>query len=291
MADASVGEPLVGRHQACLYSAQVAQGTAVTPATSAGIVNFEMTSDADLRSIFNIGSPNAKFNKPGINRVNFSISNVAVQTKAILERAVRASGVLPWTTFGFGYDDDASTNYAFQVQDCKVGQLDLALDAGGLLTATLAGTGGLITDLSTFTMAHLAQTPMMSYEGVFTKGGAAYILRNFRMSVNHNLSVDPVIAGAAPSTFKRGWKYITEGNEAITGEVTRFAKSSANLQANTLTDFAMVLTCTDIVGGMSPTTITITLTDAQWGSERYAGEIDGVATFTTQFIAKSFTIA
>src|SRR4051812_6983390 len=97
----AAGEPVKGRHAVCLWSAQSAQGTAVTPATAAGIVDFEDDVNADIRQLFGIGSPNALFNKPGINSSPFKVGIIAVQTTALLLKAVRSSGALPWLTLGF----------------------------------------------------------------------------------------------------------------------------------------------------------------------------------------------
>ncbi|MDO8604954.1 MAG: hypothetical protein Q7R40_00325 [Phaeospirillum sp.] len=250
-----------------------------------------MTTDSGMTSIYNIGSEAAKFLKPGVAVVNYSVNVLAVQTLAVLNLGKRTTGALPWLTWEFGMNFDTGTDYGFQVQDCKVQSMDISLEAGGLLQATLSGAGGLITDLSTIAMAHLSETPMHAYEAVLTRGGAADEAIGFRFNVDHSVEVTSVIAGAAPSTFKRGWKYQTEGNEVITGEVTRLKRCTLDLQATTIADFSLVLTCTDIVGGMSPNTITLTATGAKFGSERFAGTVDGLATFTTPFIAKAFTIA
>ena len=288
---AAAGDPLPSRTLACLFSAQSVQGTAVTPATSPGLVDFSLGIENDLRSVFSIGAPNAKFLKPGINSCTWQVNNRGVQTKAILQRAVRSSGIVPWTTWGFGYDDDASTQFAYQIQDCKTGGIDVALDADGMLTAQLSGIGGLITELSSFTQAHLSETPMMAYEAILTRGGSAYAVRNFRFTVNHNLQADPMIRGAAAGSFPRGWSYLTEGNEEITGEITRFAKSGVNLQAATVAGSDIVLTCTDAAGGCAPTTIAITLAGTKFGSEVFAGEVGGIATFSQPFTALTWSIA
>lgn len=288
---AAANEPVAGRHLSCRYSSQSVKGTAVTPATSPGIVTFDMTSDSGMTSIYNIGSEAAKFLKPGVAILNYSVNVTAVQTLAILNLGKRTTGALPWLTWEFGMNFDTGTDYAWQVQDCKVHSLDISLEAGGMLQATLSGAGGLITDLTTVAMAHLTETPMHAYEAVLTRGGAAEEATGFRFNVDHSVEVSSVIHGAAPSTFKRGWEYQTEGNEVITGEITRLKRATLDFQATTISDFSLVLACTDIVGGMSPNIITLTATGAKFGSERFAGTVDGLATFTTPFIAKAFTIA
>lgn len=284
-------EPLAGRHMVALYSSQVSQGTGVTPATSPGIVTFNVTPDSDMRPVWTIGNAAVQFLKPGIAVTQWAVNVLGVQTKAVLALGARTSGTLPWITWGFGQDYDSGANDGRQIIDCKVGQMDIALDAGGLLTANLSGVGGLATTITIAAMAHLSETPMMSYEAVLTVGGSAYIARSFRVSVNHNISVDARIHGAAPSTFKRGWSYQTEGQEEITGEITRFDWSGVGMHADTISDGAMVLTLTDIVGGLSPTTITLTFAGVKRGAETFSGEVDGIATFSTPFQAKTMVIS
>lgn len=286
-----MAEPYAGRHLFALWSAQVSKGTAVTPATAMGLVDWDVTSDTDLRTVHGLGTPNALFLKPGINKVDFSARITEVQTSAFALKGQRSSGVLPWITIGVGYVDDDATVYGWQVQDAKVHRVEFGLEAGGMLNATVSGVGGAITDLSAGAAANLSQKPLMSYEAVLTKGGSAYESVGFSLTLDHNVDVQSVIPGSAPSSFKRGWSYQTEQNLGITGSITRFAKSSANLQADTLSDFAIVLTCTDIAGGMSPNVVSLTFANAQFGSEQFTGSRDGGFRATTPFVAKSLTIA
>lgn len=283
--------PLKARHGALLYSAQTTQGTAVTPATAAGIVGYEVTSDADLRRIDTIGQAGALFFKPGVSRVDFDVPIEAVQTAAILQRAIRVSGEVPWTTFGFGYVEDSGTKYAWQVQDCKVNRLELRLEAGGLLTGSVSGTGGLITDLTTLSPAQLTPTPFMSYEAVLTKDAAAWEAQSFQLTVDNQIEVQSMIPGTAPSSFKRGWSYQTEGPLEVSGEITRFVKSGVDLQADTLADFTLALTMTDIAGGGSPNSIAVSITGARFGSERLRIAPGGDWLATTPFVAEGISIA
>jgi hypothetical protein len=238
-----------------------------------------------MREVYTIGQANALFLKPGIAKVPFSIPINQVQTSAFLLNCLRSSGVLPWLTLGFGFTDDSGTHYAWQVQDCKIDRLDVSLEAGQFLTATLNGTGGAITNLTTLAAANLSQTPMMSYEAVLLKGGSAWESKQFRMSINNNVDVQSVIPGAAPSSNKRGWAYQTEGNQQVSGEITRFAKSAISMQADTLSGFAIALTCTDIAGGMSPNTLTFSISGAKFGSEKMATSPGGDFLFTLPFMA------
>lgn len=288
---AIAGEPLAGRHLFALYSVQSVKGTAVTPAVAMGLVDWDVTSEADLRRVFGLGSPNARFLKPGIVQVPFTVNITEVQTSALILQAQRSSGVLPWLTLGFGYVDDAGTVYGWQVADCKIHSLDVSLDAGQMLQATISGVGRAITDLSAGAAAHLTPKPLMSYEALLTKGGSPHESVSFRTTLNNSVEVQPVIPGATPSTPKRGWTYQTEGNIEIGGEITRFAKSGVNLQADTLTDFALALSVVDIAGGGSPNTVSLTYADMQWGAEQFTGSRDQGFRARTPFLAKSLVIA
>jgi hypothetical protein len=177
------------------------------------------------------------------------------------------------------------------VQDCKIGSYDLSLEAGGLLSATVNGTGGLITALSAGAMSNIAADPLAWYEFSITRGGSAYdTVRSFRFSVNHNVDVQPTIR-ASPAAFKRGWDFQTEGNIAVTGEITRFIRSGVDLQANTQAGVAMVLAGVDIAGGGSPNSITATFAGVKLGAETFAGEIEGDLMWTQPFTATSVVLS
>jgi len=283
------GEPIRGRHGVILYSAQSVQGTAVPPAVAAGIASWDVTVDGDLRPIYTLGRAEPLLLKPGIAKTDFTVSIEAVQTVALLTKTQRTSGCVPWLTFGFGYKLDDGTKEAKQVQDCKINQVQIDLEPGGLLRAQLTGTGGLVTDLTSLNPADLAEAPFMSYEAVFTKGGSAYKLKSFSMSVDHGIAVESCIPGSAPSAFKRGWTHQTEGQLAITGELTRYAKSGVDLHGDTLSSFALQLACTDISGGGN--TATIALTGAKFGSEKMSLSPDGDYVATTPFIATGYSIS
>lgn len=286
-------DPMKGRHATILYSAQSVQGTAVTPATSVGICSFEVTSDTGMQQIFTLGQAAALYNMPGILTVPWSIEILHLQTETLIARALRSSGIVPWSTFGFGHIDDAGTIYAWQVADCKINQLEFGLEAGGTMRASISGTGGLITALTTgMTMLHIAQMPLRSYEFALTKGGSAYEKgRSFSCTLNNNIDVQPTIPGSTPATFKRGWNHQTEGHQPISGSITKYTRSTVDLQAATLTDFAMVLTGTDIVGGMTPATSTFTYADAQFTGESLSASPESDILWTTPFVAKTLVVS
>lgn len=283
------GEPLKRRHGVALWKAQSVYGTAVTPDTAMGIVNFDVTSDAGMQSIYAIGGADPLFLKPGNAATPFTISINNMQTSALLLQGQRSSGVLPWITIALGFVDDAGTGYAWVVQDCKIATMDVALQAGAALTGSLSGTGGLIAVSTALTAANLSPTPFWSYEAVLTKGGSAWESVGFRMTQSHSVTVDHIIPGVAPSSYKRGWRYQTEGDRVMTGELTRFAKSAIDLSASTISSFAMVLAMTDIIGGMTPNAISLTYSGVKFGSERLAMADDFRA--TTPFLSTGLVIA
>jgi hypothetical protein len=253
-----------------------------------GIVGFDNTNEGDLRAIFNIGQPEAVFLKPGNNQVPFQINIDSVQNLLFLLKAVRTSGSLPWLTLGLGYKDDLGVRWAQQIQDCKIHSFDLDLEATGMLRASVSGVGGLITELTTLDPAQLTQMPYMGYEAIMQRGGSAFPVRTFRMSANHNVDVQYVIRGAAPSSFQRGWEHQTEGSINVSGEVTRFARSAVNFQATTLALSTLRLLVTDI--NEAQRSLDIQATNAGFGSERQGVSPEGDYTFTLPYIAKGFSL-
>ncbi len=287
---ATATQPKKGRHGVLLYSAQGSQGTAVTPATAIGIGSVEVNNDADVRAIFGLGSASALFLKPGMTKVDFTLNLSEFQSKAFLAAVgVRSSGVLPYFTLGVGYVPDSGTKYAWQIQDCKCHSWDLRAERGGPVQLQLQGTGGLVTNLTSLVAANLSQSPFMFYEGVVLKGGSAYELNSIRVAVNHNVDVQAVIPGTAPSTFKRGWSYQTEGREVITAEIERFLESTVNHQGDTLTDFAVSAAFTDIGGGGNA--MTLALANAVFGGETLSYSPDGDMLWRTPVLAKTFAIS
>src|SRR5262245_14106793 len=226
---AVAGEPLKRRHGILLYSAQPTKDTPVTPATAVGIASPRATSDSGMNNVFGLGSASILFMKPGLMQVPISITIDHFQEKTFLQRALRTSAVVPYSTIGLGYVDDAGTQFAWQMDNSKINTVDLAGDAGGAVTATFGGTGDLITELTTLTAAQLSAEPFKWYEALVTKAAAAFEVESWRVSVNHNITPQPAILGAAATTRKRSNKYFTEGYEDITGEFSRFAKSGISL--------------------------------------------------------------
>jgi hypothetical protein len=294
MADSAAGEPLGYRHGVVLYSAQTTLGTAVTPATSCGAAKVSWTKHSNNLAVRGPGSANRLAVKGGSTFVDWRIRYDAAQSgvKTLLTKIERASGVLPLLTLGFGYQDDVGTpnKSADQIQDCKVTSLRLGLDATGdhsPLTAELSGVGGLVTVLTTLVPATLTTVPWMSYEGVFTRAGSAYQLRSFDVTKESRVTRDNVIPGAAPSTDKRGFKYLTEHEETIRGNISRYAVSGISEQSTPIpTTFAMVLVLTEAVAG---TVLTLTFAGVDF-DEVVVDEDEGGIFYSWAFEANSLAI-
>lgn len=290
-------EVLQGRHAVWAYSKQTVKGTPVTPATLIGISALRARSKSGQRAIPVLGAFTPQFIKPGGAAAEVSPSNIILQLKTFLsDCCVRdAAGQLAWFTLACGYrdDDTVPAKWAWQIQDCKVHQFDLGLEAGdggNPLEFGFQATGGLITEVSTLApVTDATNVPWAVYEAVLTKGGSPHEARSFRMTVNHNVSVKWVLAGAAPASFKRGWKYQVEGQQAIDGEVQRYVKSGINMQADTLSGSDLVLALTAIGGGGN--NMTVTCGTAQYGEEEIAAEIEGDIVYSCPFVAKTLAIA
>lgn len=286
---------LHSREGVAAYSAQPTFDTPVTPATSLGICEFNVTDDADFRQLYTIGKDNLHKNKAGIARTPFSITTPSVQSKAVLQRALRSSGVLPFTTIGFG-SSTGGVNEAWQVSDCKVDQLEVSLDGGGLLSATLQGIGREITTITTLAALHDTNDPFISYECVATLGGAAFEVKAVRFTVAHNLTVEAVIKGAARTVGeKRYWDYLTEGFETITGSITLARKHAG--EGSTTTAFGtdcpadgqnLVLAFTDVCDGVH--TMTVTLNTVELLSQQRNVPLDGYMGFELPFVAAGWTL-
>ncbi len=284
---AALGEALRGRHAVLLYSVQGGQGTAVTPATAAGVCSYDVTVDSAPQEIYTIGQTGPLKIKPGQSIVNWSISIEAVQSITLLNQAARTAGLLPWLTLGFGVDPDTGASHAWQVQDCKVGRMEISAAPGEIVKCTLSGIGGLIADLTSLSAAHLSPTPLSGYDVVMTTGSGAYEGTSWSVAVDNDLKAHYVLHGVAASTFKRGWSYLTEGKTAISGEIGRFTKSGIDLQAAAPADQTLTVTILDIGGTNS---LTATLTGVQFGSDTRRAPIDGEVTHTIPYVATAMTI-
>lgn len=279
-----------------MYSEETVFGTAVLPATAAGIARVSYTKHTSNVPFWGPGSADYAAKKGGSTYVSWSQRYDAVQSgiKPLLIKAARVAGVVPSITLGYGYiDDDSPVNKAIdQIPGAKIDTLELGLDASGghaPLTATLGGIGFPPTEITTFTAATDVTDPWFSYEGVSLRAAAAYEMRSCSFSLNNSLSRDHVIPGAAPSSpRKRSHKYVTEHNRVISGEMTRYAAPGVDVQADAISEFAYVLTMTSLSAG----TPVLTLTFADMSFDDATRDIDeGGVFYRWGFTASALAIS
>lgn len=276
-----------------LYSDQPTFDTPVTPATPLGICEFNVTDDGDFRSFFTVGKKNLHKVKAGIARVDWQIRFEAGTSDHLL-RGLRTSGVLPWNTIGFGSDAVDATPEAWQVSDCKVSQMEISLDRGGSLQASLQGIGRQITTITSLTASAAAagtEDPLLSYEAVVTLASSAFECHGFRISVNHNLEMESVIRGASVADAKlRLWDYLTEGNEEISGSITLARKYSKDMQAKCpANDGDLVITLTEACDAVN--TFAITLDDLDFTNQVRNMPREGFGNFELNFVARGISIS
>jgi hypothetical protein len=294
MANAASGEPLGYRNGVVLYSAQSTKGTPVTPATAVGNARVYWTQKSGTHRYRGPGSANLTARKGGEAYTEFSLRFPALQSgaKSLLQKATRTGGALPLVTLGLGYQDDQGSpnRSADQIQDCKIGSARLGIDASGghgPLWCDLSGIGGQIAALTTLAPATNNSAPFMSYEGVFTKAGSAYELRTFELGLEHHLSRDHVIPGAAPAAFQRGFKYLTEHAEVITGKLSRYQRSGVSVQAAAVSTFALQLALTSLDDA---STLTLALGGVDFDTETCDEDDNGIF-WSVAFEAQTLTIS
>lgn len=279
MANASSGDRLARRHGVVLYSAQTTWGTAVTPATAVGNCLTNHTKVSNNQSHYGPGSPNRRAVSGGSSLINWEVSMPEVQTgqKTLIGKAFRSSGVLPLVTLGFGYSDDQGTpnRSADQLQDCKIGNVSFSLDASGghgPLSCTMSGMSTISTTLTTLAPATLTTTPFHTFEGVLTRAGSAFTVVSWSMELNHNLTADYVIPGAAPTSLRTP-TFFTEHNETITGSMTLRTRTGVNVLADCPSTFASVLTLTNVCDSV---TFILTFANMSFDNERMEIGEDGI---------------
>jgi hypothetical protein len=253
MANATLGEPLALRNAIAKYAAQSTYGTAASLTTTCGIA----------RAGHRLISSNKHFKGPGSELViakapggaytawQLQIPAVQISLKALLQKALRVNGTLPYLTLGFGYEDDVtptSNKSMNQIKDCVVDQLEISLEAGSdvnPLTATLSGPGAPSpTVLTNQSRATLADVPWISSQANFTEEGSAFEIERFNVSINNNVSRDHMIRGAAPSGNARGHSYLTVHGLDISGAITVKKKPSFDVHGTSVLnkDLLVVLT-------------------------------------------------
>lgn len=290
---ATVGQPLELRHGVGLWSAQSTLGTAVTPATTIGPATFGHTKHSNNKSLRGPGSPNRYAVKGGMTLTEWQIrwDGVTAGAKALLLKGVRASGIVPFVTLAFGYKDDAATKSADQIQDCKTGSWNLAYDAGSdhsPITGGMSGIGGLITVLTSLSPALDATTPFYSYEAIGLLDTVAFEMEKFSINVNHNLKPYTAIRGAAAASFPRGPKYFCEGDEVITGVISRYVRIGIDPYADCPSaagDMGIVLT-----NLCDSTTLTLALTDLSYDNEKFEATNEGLR-WSADYEATSYALS
>lgn len=294
MANAAAGEPLGYRHGVVLWSAQAVQGTAVTPASAAGLASARLALHGETARFRGPGSAGILARKGGEAWAEWSLRFAAVQpgALALLQMAERTGGVLPWLTLGIGYEDDMTppNRAADQVRDCKIDRLRLSLDAGrghAPLTAELDGAGGLTTSTGALARAVMTSAPWMSYEAIMLQGGAAFACRSFELEVDHGLRREHLIAGAAPAAFGRGWRYLSEGPEQIRGRISRYLDAAAAVQADQVAQVNLSLTFTSVDDA---STLTLQLTGVDYDTRELEEDEEGIF-WSWSFEASTWSLA
>jgi hypothetical protein len=218
---------------------------------------------------------------------DWSFSITHLQTSALILKAVRSSGTLPWITMGFGNDPDSGNSDIWQVSDCKITRLAFRCGNSGPIPVEVSGVGGLLTELTSGAAAHLSTRPKMAMDAVLTRGGAAWEFLEFSCEIAHEVRVQHVGHGANVTNMRLPL-YFDEGSERITGSVTRRAKSAVDLQTElqTAADFVLLMTDAD-----ASADITLTAASAKLGSEERSNSPDGQETFVSPFEALTFTLA
>ncbi len=273
-----------------LYSPQVSFSNAVVPAEPLGICEFNATDEGDFRQFFTVGSKNLYKNKPGIARVDWQVRSPALGSAAMLALGLRTAGLLPWVTWGFGSDANDASPEAWQVQDCKVNVMEVAMDGGGMLTASLQGIGGQNSPSSSLVSDHDDTDPFISYESVFELDGNPFENKGFRFSVNHNLEMESRNRGARPVDARvRLWDYLTEGNEEISGSFTLPRAYSKDFQELCPAhDGDLEITMTGSCG--SAEDFVIVLSDIEFLNQGRNMPQDGFGNFELPFNAKGISI-
>jgi hypothetical protein len=286
-----MAKPLHASEGVLLYSTQSTQATAVTPASTLGIAEYNVTDDGDFRQFYTVGKKNLHKNKAGNAKVDWQVRLNGLGDRALLELGIRTSGLLPWITWGFGSDPNDASPEAWQVMDSKVDTMEVSLDGGGILSGSLQGIGGAKTTLTTLTADPGTSNPFMSYEAICTLADAAFEVRSFQFTVNHNLTPDYPIRGMAVSDAQlRLFTHLMEGNEEISGTVTLGRKYTKDFQAKCpAADGDLVLTLLEACD--TSNNWSITLDDVEFLRQIRNMPAEGYGSFELPFNAKGIALA
>lgn len=295
MSNAASSEPLPLRTAVVKWAAQSGFGTAASLTTSTGIALASFNKQSNNAFYRGPGSPNFVTAKGGETYADLSLRYPALQTgvKALILKANRASGVVPFISLGIGYEDDQGTSNKSveRFRDVVITGLALAFDASGgpaPLTADLTLFGTVADTVTSLTRATDTTSPWMTYEAAVTNEGSGYPVVAFSLNVAHNVTRDHVAPGSTPASNPRSCTFITTHDEVITGSITRYAAIGHNIQANTLAEKDLVVTFTSLDAGT--TVLTVTLNNCIFNNEQHEQTEQGLR-WSADFECQTFSLA
>jgi hypothetical protein len=228
------------------YGVQSGFGTPSAAGVAMGTISrVTVNASGGMEAIKTVGQLAPAEIAEGKTSVDISLDLASVQDPHFLQKAKQVVGVgLPWLTFKVGYKRGAVNIYSV-ISDCKIGSLNLKLEAGGGLTASLTAKG----ILRTLTAGDPGVMPFLSarsyrwYNAVWSEARDLYGLD---FTVNNNLTEDYVIAGSGTALSPlRGPVTIDEGSEDLTGTLRYvLASASFDVQDCILTSGNQTLTFT-----------------------------------------------
>lgn len=280
MANASLGQPLPLSTAVAKYGVQSAYGTAASPTASLGIIRAGYTQMSSIQRFFGPGSEAimAKVGGAAYTQFQLQIPAVQISLKALLQKALRTNGILPFLTLGIGYEDDVtptSNKSMAQIKDCVIDQLELSLDAGSEtnpLTGSLSGFGAPSpAELTNQSRLTLADAPWTAYQALCTEEGSAFEIERWSLSVNNNASRDHAIRGSAPSGNARGHSYVTPHQLNISGNISLYRKFPYDVHGSSVLnkDLSLVLTSGSDV-------LTVLLNDCDYDNVEFRMDDQGI---------------
>jgi len=243
-----------------LYATQASQGTPSTPNLPVGWwSNLAFNKRGAIEGIRSAGSRSVvEFEGRTLStELRFTIDKVQlVGGKTLLQKAIDASGDLPWLTFGVS-DGDSSNDQ--QVQDCRIDRLEVNVEPDNWVQATLNLIGGKTTSAGPYTQTFLDTPGVSAKEATWS----LFEIVGWRLSYSNNLKVQAVIAG--PSTSRdpdRIWDYLEVGQENIELALRIANPSGIDVYANVISSWASpTLTLESFDTSYSSDTIVFTFTD------------------------------
>ncbi len=204
--------------------------------------NFRANSIGNLAEVRAAGSRRPVELEEGMHGVEWGVDYVKVQgtaaAKAFYDLAQDDAGdpaLLTFFTLGYGDDREA-----WQVQDCKMGTLSFAWDAGetSWLTGSSAGFGRMPLAGQSYPAQTYIDTPGFAYHEA---QHSHYEMTGGNCTFEQNVEMRPVILGPAGTRTQREWDYLPEGDQAISGDYTLTSTSGQDFNAATITSSNQVL--------------------------------------------------